>query len=194
MPNPRHKRPPKFDTLTSPEVRGDYNRVAYAMAPFNRVSHEMDQKWGIDRLPELVSPDLANRFGDSMTRLTDAIVAVDVDGVLSWSGDCIKGFAALDAEAERTGQPKADLAVWEIEIDGQRIGVMRDDRSWQSIQAARPDLKLITLREAAIAVLAYDLTGEVVTATKTAFPDAKVTAITERPPVDYTNGGDPIEF
>ncbi|MEY1555309.1 hypothetical protein AB3Y40_06705 [Yoonia sp. R2331] len=193
-PNRRAKRPPKFDTITHPDASADETRKHYTLAPFNRIADEMDRKWGIDRLPELVSVDLARKFGDTMADLNKAITTGTPDEVVAWAGVGVRAYVALDKAAEEAGQPKADQEVWEIEVDGERIGVMRDDKAWQSIKAARPDLKLITLRESVLAAVAYDMTSGVLDEIKSHFPDASVSSVKPTDPVNYAAGGDEIRF
>jgi hypothetical protein len=41
----------------------------------------MDKKWGVDRLVELVSPDMAERYGAAMAKLNAAIDARDPEQV-----------------------------------------------------------------------------------------------------------------
>lgn len=188
----RPQRPPKFDTLTNPDARAEDTKRHHMVAPFDRAARAMDDKWGIDRLPELVTPELAEKFGDTMAKLNDAIRTGDE--LAGWVGVGIRAFAALDAEAERLGAQPASREVIEVEVDGIRYGIMRDDAAWPAIKAERPDLVLVTAREAANAVRNKSPLGEVTDKVREHFPDATVTKAVQLPPVDYANGGDPIPF
>ena len=125
----------------------------YALAPFDRAAREMDAKWGIDTLVELVSAETAAKYGSAMAKLNAAIDEDDPAVVAARAQVCIRGMDAMDAEATAAGAQRASTDVWEVELDdGQRYGVMKDGRSWQAIKAQRPDLTLVTLREVACAL------------------------------------------
>ena len=70
------KRPNKLgrqkleDRLISPSAASP-NEVAcdLALGSLDRVAREMDRKWGVDRLPDLVSPEMAAKYGSAMGKL-----------------------------------------------------------------------------------------------------------------------------
>ena len=57
---------------TAAEIRCDL-----ATGPFDRLCREMDRKWGQDRLPELVAPETAARWGMALANLNAAIASQD---------------------------------------------------------------------------------------------------------------------
>lgn len=147
----------KPDRLTNPGASACETITHYALGPFDAACRDMDRKWGIDRLPQIVSPDMAAIWGQTMANLNTAITAgfsgddqarvrADVSACVE---SALRGFRAMDAAAEAAGQPKADPRVWEYELDGIKIGIMADDCAWQSIKDKRPDLMLFTMREVA---------------------------------------------
>ena len=182
----------KFDRLLNPDANAETLSCSMAVAPFDRVSREMSLKWGQDRLPELVSSDMASKFGSALGKLNAAINSNDVDEVKARVEVCIRGYAAMDAEAERLGAPKADPRTLEYDLDGFRFGILPDDSFWPAAKEARPDLRLYTLREVANALRSLPPLVDVV---KQQFPGAKITNVTPtKPPVDYDLGGDFIPF
>jgi hypothetical protein len=199
MTTPKPRRRHKGDKLLHPGADRRDIMVDYALGPFDRLSDEMSRKWGVDRLPELVSPATAQRFGSAMHRLNEAIEKgrpadggdhkVEPDYVRICAENCMRGLQAMDREAEEAGMPKADPNVWEYELDGMKFGIMADDRAWQSIKKQRPDLILVTMREVAIALKAYKFDG-VVEEVKKHFPAATVTNIRPK----EKNMDDPIQF
>ena len=40
-----------------------------ALGGLDRMAREMDRKWGVDRLPDLVSPEMAAKYGSAMGKL-----------------------------------------------------------------------------------------------------------------------------
>lgn len=189
-PAPARRRP---DPLTSPADTPLEIAMDHAIAPFDRACREADRKWGIDRLPELVSTDLAARYGRAVAALNTALEAQDAAGVAATAQNCIKGLVALDQAAEAAGAPKADPQVWEYDLDGWRFGVLRDDREWPALKEQRPDLQFFTMREVAQALKAYRLDSAGMKALRDVIPEARVKAIRTKPPVDWKNGGDSLE-
>lgn len=194
----RHRKTQKFDSMTAPDLTATDTMVHYAVAPLDKVTRDMDRKWGVDRLAELVSPDMAAKFGSAMAKLNAAIAANDPAETAARAAVCIRGMNAMDAEAEANGAPQASADVWEIEVDGLKVGIHHDNADWPAIQSARPDLTLFSLRQVATALKAYSLTADVLATTQAHFPDANVVRITPRadtlPPCDFAAGGDPFDF
>ena len=159
----------------------------FAMAPLDRMIEEMDRKWGIDVLPEIVSTETAVKFGSAMAKLNKAVEAVDVEMVVARSNVCQRGLAAMDKEAEASGRQRASTDIWEVhDENGRAYGIMRDGRSWQEIQRHRADLELVTLREVAIALQFYAEhgLGRMADEVKKNFEGADVVAIRMAKPLE----------
>jgi hypothetical protein len=148
------------------------------LGPFDQAVREMEKKWGVDRLPEIVSPDSAKKWGKAMAGLNDAIQSEDPDKVKFWVEICLRGLKAMDEEAFNSGQPISDPQIWEYEYEGQIYGIIEDGRHWPSAYAKRPNLVIFTMREVAIALHAKR--NGLVEAIKTTFPGAQISAIRDR--------------
>ena len=151
-----------------------------ACAPFDRAVRDMDGKWGIDRLPELVPPDMAAKYGAAVHALNLALDANASSDVAAHAQNCIRGLAAMDARATADRAAPADPAIWEVECGRHKVGIMRDDAAWPTAAAQRPDLRLVSLRVVANALEAYldhNLTTEVLKQ----FPGAAVTNLKPKP-------------
>lgn len=170
----------KFDRLMHPNASAQELRCDYAVAPFDRVALDMERLWGIDRLPELVSPELAERYGRALAHLNDSMNAADPIATAAAAENCIKGLRALDAEARRLGHQPVTPEVWFVEYDGHRFGLIRDVSEWPPVAAAHPGVTLYTLREAAIALLAHKSALPTIDAVKAAFPGAEISAVRQR--------------
>jgi hypothetical protein len=167
----RHR---KDDRLIHPGASAAEVQTDLATGPFDRVSREMDRKWGVDRLPELVAPATAERWGQAMANLNAAIAANDPALVVARVNACLRGFALMDAEATAAGhQPIVPEAI-EIEVDGVLCAILRDDAAWPAYQAQRHGVRVYTLREVSNALAAY---GQTVAAIKDTWPGAQVTAV-----------------
>ncbi len=65
------------DRLIHEQMAREQIMCDYAIAPLDRLAIEMDNKWGIDRLPEIVSPATAARYGAAMAHLNASIEKAD---------------------------------------------------------------------------------------------------------------------
>lgn len=168
----RHRRE---DRLMHHGASAEEIRCDLATGPFDRAAREMDRKWGMDRLPELVSPAMAARWGQAMADLNAALESGNVDLVVQKVNACLRGFAAMDAEATAAGhQPIIPEAIEFPMADGKVGAILRDDAVWPAYRAIRPDVRVYTLREVVNALDAY---GQTVAAVKDAFPGAQVVAV-----------------
>lgn len=173
-------RKPKFDRLLNPGASATELRCDYAVAPFDRVALDMERLWGIDRLPELVGPVMAERFGRAMAHLNDCMNAEDAEATAAAAANCIKGLHAMDAEARRLGHVPVTPDVWFIEVDGKRVGLIRDVSEWPPVAAAHPGVTLYTMREVAIALEAHKNALPTIAAVKASFPGAQIAAVRQR--------------
>lgn len=173
-------RKPKFDRLMNPGASAAELRCDYAVAPFDRVALDMERLWGIDRLPELVSPELAERFGRAMAHLNDCMNNEDPTATAAAAENCIRGLKALDAEARRLGHQPVTPEVWFVEQDGYRFGIIRDVTEWPPVAAAHPGVTLYTLKEVATALLAHRSALPAIDAVKAAWPGTQIAAVRQR--------------
>lgn len=187
----RPRRERKGDRLLNPDATRVEIQCDYGVAPLDRVALEYDRKWGIDRLPEIVSTDMADKYGFSIGKLNEAIQANDPEQTKAWAAVCIRGLHAMDAEATKLGRKPASGAYTEYNLDGWKIGILHDDAEWRTAEADRPDLKFFTLREAAIA-LKTKIDTPPIAAVKAAFPGARV--VEHRPTPMGKLIGDEIPF
>jgi len=107
--------------------------IQEAIEPLDRVAVEMEARWGAGRLPRLVTPETAARFGSAKAKLDGAIMARDVQDVCRRARVMIRGWQAMDQEARERG-----AEAWE----GRAIGIRWNGQDW-SIVWDRADLPLI---------------------------------------------------
>jgi hypothetical protein len=167
---------------TANEIKADLS-----LAPFDKAVREMDKRWGVDRLPELVSVESAAKWGKAVAGLNGAIDAQDPDKVKFWVEVCLRGLAAMDAEAVSLGRPVSDPMIWEYEYEGTTFGIIEDGRQWPAAYAKRPGIAIHTMREVAVALHAHR--NGLVDAIKLSFPGAEVKAV-RRPQADLEDDFD----
>lgn len=174
---PTHQK--KYDTLLHGQTTATQVRCDMALAPFDHACRELDRRWGVDRLPELVSVESADKWAKALAGLNGAIAAQDADKVKFWVEVCLRGLTAMDAEAVALGRKVSDPDIWEYELDGTVFGIIADGREWPSAYAKRPGIAIYTLREVAIALQAHK--NGLVNAAKLAFPGAEIKEIRRKP-------------
>lgn len=187
----------KPDGLLNAEATALDSKIHYACAPFDRAERQANDIWGIDRLPELVGPVMAGKYGHCVGKLNEAIQAKDTLAVEQWAGVCIRGLAAMDKQARADNHTPAGDLFWEVKVptpQGQPpryVGIIKHPSDLAPAKAARPDLTFYNRHELGLAMEQW-LTTPLVQVTKEKFPHATITRIKPRTPVDYRNGGDPI--
>jgi len=149
-------------------------RCDYALGPLDRAAIEMDAKWGIDRLPEFVSPATAEKYGRAMAHLNAMIAASDPERTAAAAANCIKGLAAMDAEATALGRAPIAPDVWAFGDGPHKIGIIRETGDWRAAERDHPGVKLYSLRHAANALAAYEAALPMIDAVQTAFPGAQI--------------------
>lgn len=157
---PKHKRPVRqkaSDRMLVAQARIEEQQVHMALAPFDRAVREADQRWGIDCLPEIVSPETAAKYGSALGKLNEAIDAEDVEQVVKYVGVCCRGIEAMEREAVAAGKaPVTDDCIIVGCDDGRQWAILKDGRSWQRVRDRLPEgVGIVTGREAAIALAAY---------------------------------------
>ena len=178
---------PAGSVAMTPEER----RVGHAIAPFDKAIKDMDQKWGIDRLSSLVSPDTAARYGKLVADFNAALAANDPDKAIGLARVGIRALAAMNAEAEAAGQQPCRL--WEYDLDGFHFAIIEDNRRWQEIKANRPELLIFTMREAALALqMFHDSAGGLLAEAKRIFSGAEAVAVRPKQTTPERNPEDPI--
>lgn len=178
---PRPRRQKRADRLTNPDTHTPGVTASdMALAPLDRLARHYDGVWGIDRLPELVSPETAARYGSALGKLNAAIDAADPEQVALHVGAVMRGLEYMNAEAERNGAQKAKGDFIEIRNDKVHFAILKDDAEWMIAKEANPHIpRFVTAREVANAIAAYDETSlhPIVKSVVKQFPNATITKI-----------------
>ena len=183
----------KFDRLLNPQSTKEEISTQLAIAGFDRWVRYVDQKWGVDRLIQLVDADIAHKYGLALGKLNDALNANDAAQARHCADDCIRGMMKMDQMADAAGAVGADPTYWEFDVDGVRAAILADEDAWARVRADRPDLELITLHEVGVFYAHWRKTklGDMTAQAKKAFPNAKVQSAS-LPEVNELD--DPIPF
>jgi hypothetical protein len=169
----------KHDRLITPGASANEIAADFAAAPFDKAMRDAERTWGIERLPELVAPATAAKFGKAMAVLNDALTNGSADAAAAAALNCVKGIAVMEAEARAAGHQPISPDAWECEYEGHRFLLIRDSAEWPAVAAQRPGMAIYSLREVAVALHAHK---NALGAVKAAFPGAELSAIRKPAP------------
>ena len=168
----RPTRQKKEDRLIHYNTTQAQVRCDMALGRLDAAAREMDLKWGVDRLPEIISAATAERWAKAISELNSAVDNDDPDQTLKWVEICLRGLKAMDEEAANLNMPVSDPHIWEYEYEGKVYGIIADGRDWPAAYAKRPNMVIYNMREVAIALQAQG--NAIVDAVKLAFPGAEI--------------------
>lgn len=176
------------DKITAPETYTDpiSDAIFHSVQTLDRVVVQMDEKWGVDRLPALVSAETASRFGSAKAKLDAALEDNDDVEVARRCSVLARGYAAMDAEAERLGRDpmKPQAWVWRDE-DGNPHAFVRESAEAIAYGKANPGVAVFTMGEISrLAAIFQDETDKIGTAVKQTFPGATIVRIDDKVPDD----------
>lgn len=181
----RRSHPRRRDEFVYPGATAADLTIGNALAPFDHAIRESDRRWGVDRLQELVSPETAAKWGSAMGKLNAAIEGQDVDTLVQRVGVCIRGLAAMDAEAIARGHRPVPAEAWEIEVAGKRGFLVRDAAMWPVLAKDFPGATIWTLGEVQTALAGL---GNMVAEVKAHFDRAEVKEVRRRTPTEEAIG------
>lgn len=177
-------------------MNGEWRLHYPPRSPLDELVNQLERKWGIDRLPHLVSPETAAKFGQ----------AVDMHSAAQDTGQDMaplnammeRAWRALDAEATSLGKEPLPPGLFEIQPDEPERGILvvcLDDQHAQAVQLrAKAEGRVVeTWTRAAVARALKAMS--VVSAAGAAFPGMQVsTGLPERPSGRVALPDDPIPF
>jgi len=180
----RHKKPPAPDRGISREMTASYSReyakVQSAITDYDRVASEMERKWGIDRLPELVDAELRERFWQTVHRLNVAIDKNDPDEVRRHADAAARGWYALDRAAVAAGALPPSGEGYDARIDETRVlRVCKTIEDATVSQRERPDVVAVSVEEIARIWKVWD-ERDILAQAKQAFPGAEIMEAREK--------------
>jgi hypothetical protein len=160
--------------------------VTEALRPLDRIAVEMESKWGVGRLPRLVPPDMAARFGSARDKLNEAIRSNEGDEVAKRAAVMTRGWQALDKAATEAGCEALPLRTVGVKHEG-RSYVVAWDRADVHKAASLSDApeNVVTVNEL---LVAYEALRAKIEGVKQAFPGAEVVRAALPP------GGDDCPF
>ena len=164
--------------------------MAAALEPLDKVASELEAQWGCGRLERLVSPETAAKFASARKKLDDAIELNEPDQVAHRAGVLIKGWRAMDREAQLEGHSPGDPdKFWCVQSgSGEKYVIVQHETDTHLAAKLFPDHKAWSMNE--LARVLESAEWSLVARTKEVFPAATVSEVRDEPrkPVDWKHG------
>lgn len=160
--------------------QASYRKIENAITEYDRVVSGYEERWGHDRLPNLVDMDLRDRFWKQMDKLNAAISsnnAIDVEHQVQVT---LRGYAALEKKAREMGGKELTGIAWTATShDGTRtVAVVQDIHEIAGVKKTMPDADVFSVSEVANILAAWKDKNQLAMEVKEVFPGAHVTNIT----------------
>ena len=198
MVTPAHRAPATSRWRPAPARPGiseaESRAWAAANAALNRVAVDLERTWGVNRLPELVAPDLAAKFATAQEQCDEAIRSGDTAAAAGKATALVRGWKALDAAARAAGHTPGDLgAVWFASVQGRSFAVCLHTADVGALAALHRDHEAVSLEELLRLLDANEL-GRFVSKANRAFPGIELSAIKSSKPAANWARGDDVPF
>jgi hypothetical protein len=154
-----------------------YRKIQNYLTEYDRVVSEYERRWGIERLPLLVSPELRDRFWQQIDKLNDAIHRDAPNDVEHHVAVTLRAYAALEKEAIAMGGVEIGDDVWTAEVDGKVVAVVRDVHAVGGIKKEMPDALVYCVQEVVAILAKWSEQNKLVADVKDVFPGAVVSEI-----------------
>lgn len=156
-----------------------YRRIQDALIKHDFVVSEYENKWGIDRLQELVSEELRERFYQQRVRLNTAIDANDGKQTQEEVEVMCRAYAALEKEAVAMGHEPLSGEYWEtIMPDGRVLAVTKSFAEAGKVKRDNRELVVFSIQEIAnILDARHKETVKFIDEVKNKFDGAVVTSV-----------------
>ena len=198
MVTPAHRAPATSRWRPAPARPGiseaESRAWAAANAALDRVAVDLERTWGVNRLPELVAPDLAAKFATAQEQCDEAIRSGDTAAAAGKATALVRGWKALDAAARAAGHTPGDLgAVWFASVQGRSFAVCLHTADVGALAALHRDHEAVSLEELLRLLDATEL-GRFVSKANRAFPGIELSAIKSSKPAANWARGDDVPF
>ena len=161
-----------------PRNQWEYDQIDGALKPLDALASEMEARWGVGRLQELVAPATAAKFQSAKHKLDLAIADGGVGEVIKRAEVLMRGWQVLEQEAIDAGNKPMPADIWIASAEeeyGKPAVQYAIAKSNSDASLAQTDLMVYTLPEVARIIRAFN-SGLLanVDAVKDLFPSAEV--------------------
>jgi hypothetical protein len=174
-----------------------YKKVQEWLIQYDLVISDAELRWGVDRLPFLVSAELRDRFMAQMDKMNAAIDRVDPIAVEEEVQTTIRGIKALERAAVLAGAKELTGEHWEAAMpDGKVLAIAKTDVEVSRVQKDNRDMIVYSVAEIGRIIGAWRDNEEAKTldAIKRTFDGAVVESVTKQKTITEAQLNDEIPF
>jgi len=174
-----------------------YKKVQEWLIQYDLVMSEAELRWGVDRLPYLVSAELRDRFHEQMDKMNAAIDKVDPIAVEEEVQTTIRGIKALEKAAVLAGASELTGEHWEAPMkDGKVLAIAKTDAEVSRVQKDNRDVIVYSVAEIGRIIGAWRENEEAKTldAIKGMFDGAVVDSVTKQKTLTEVHLDDELPF
>lgn len=181
-------------SLLQPQPSGEWQFIPYPHSELDELVARIERRWGVDRLPRLVSEATRARFVQAEAMHRQA--SEDGQDITPLDAMMMRAWAALEAEAEAMQAEPVPAGLWEVQADEPLRGVIvvaHDEQHAQALRlrdkAENRRTEVWTKAEVARVLQAHTVLG----VAKTVFPGAEVRRRAPMPVEDIIPFGGPTD-
>lgn len=171
-----------------PDKHERLNQIEVVVKAVDRRAREIEELWGLGRLPSLVPHELAERFRNQQRKFSSAVWAYEPDDVRKHGDAMLRAYARLEEVAAAAGAEPKPVEQWEFETDDGLVVLVKDMADTGRAQLHGRKGQVWSLDEIINIVRAHP----VLVAAKQCFPGATVESI--RPPLEVREFDDDLPF
>ena len=159
-------------------------KVRSAIIELDKIVSDMETRWGIDRLPELIDEQLRERFNLQLDRLNKSI-EMDVGVEVKTEAEAMaRAYQHIEKVAIANGHKELTGEFWQAPMpDGRVVAITQNFEEQHKVSKQYPDMLVYSVQEVAN-ILANWKDHEVAVMTKHLFPGAEVTAVRSKEMTD----------
>lgn len=102
------------------------------------VAHQMEIKWGVGVLPQLVEQEIRDKFNRVVSKFNQAIETNDYDTIKTHGDNLIRGWKKLDELATQAGYDKNPTAFEVVDANGVTYYIVNSNLDAARLAAQKP--------------------------------------------------------
>lgn len=154
-----------------------YTAVSQIIESVDRKAKDIETRWGIGRLPNLVPLEWSQRFHAQQAKFTAAVNAWDLDGSTKHGAALERAYARLEELAVEAGHVPKPPEQWEFTTPDGVVVFVQDRTQAAQVELHGRKAQVWTIDEIAEVIRKHPILA----AAKEAFPGATVESIRPKP-------------
>lgn len=130
-----------------PTKADDLDTIQAILDVVDRRGRDMDERWGIGRLPSLVPIEWAQRFASQKRKFSDAVWSWKAQDAQTHGEAMLRAYAKLDELAVEAGHQPTPPEQWEFMSGDSLVILVRDRKQMNQVQTGGRRCQIWSLDE-----------------------------------------------